>query len=560
MTPRIGTIVTICALCAAAQAAPVERNSDQAQTIYRGAVAGDDWGRPLTSGDLDGDGYDDVVVAASESYGGVISRVYVMRGGPDAHRAGVVDLFGGGWDVEILGAAVDDNLGCSMATGDVNGDDIDDLLLVASGADIGASVDVGIAYLLYGGASFFDSTTRDLSNAANWDVRFYGPVAGGDMGGQNAFGGLDAHAAAIGNLNGDQYGDVILGVHLANGGATQSGRVYLHFGAPYPSGTTWNLAVGTGYDVRIDGKGQYDELGTFVLAGDLTGDGIDELIIPNNYASQGLFTSEGAVHIFRGRTTWLTFYNLASGPADITLLGAREYDELGGAAVGDFNGDHIVDIAAAAPGADAGAWTNQRGDGIIYGILGSSAFQTGTHLIDFATDAPDFKLIGEFEENLGDEISAGDFNADGIDDIAACERFAGPSTNGVVEVLYGRDFAAGETLTAAIDTDLRIVGAASDRIGFSLSASDVNNDGRDEVLFGTPFNNSNRGTVYLLTHILGDVDLDADVDLSDLAALLAAYGTCTGDPGFVAEADVNGDGCVDLADLAGLLANYGTGT
>ncbi len=55
----------------------------------------------------------------------------------------------------------------------------------------------------------------------------------------------------------------------------------------------------------------------------------------------------------------------------------------------------------------------------------------------------------------------------------------------------------------------------------------------------------------------GDVDGDGDVDLTDLSALLAAYGTCEGDPGYNADADFDGDGCITLVDLAILLANYG---
>jgi hypothetical protein len=60
--------------------------------------------------------------------------------------------------------------------------------------------------------------------------------------------------------------------------------------------------------------------------------------------------------------------------------------------------------------------------------------------------------------------------------------------------------------------------------------------------------------------IVGDLDGDGDVDLADLAELLAAYGTCTGDPEFNPAADLDASGCVDLSDLAALLGNYGTGT
>ncbi|MBU0638862.1 MAG: FG-GAP repeat protein [Planctomycetes bacterium] len=536
-----------------ALAGPTERLADEAGTVYLGPLARQDWGRPLVSGDLDGDGYDEIIVSASESWGGVLSRVYVIRGGPGTHGLGVVDLSLGGADQVILGAEIDDNLGASIATGDVTGDQIDDLLICASTADYSGVQDRGIAYLIFGSASFFDAATRDLSNTDNWDLRIIGPVAGGDMGGSNLIGGLDAHGAAIGRIDDDAYGDIILGVHLASGGGSQSGRVYAIFGGPFPSGFTLNLSSPGGYDVRIDGKSSYDELGTFVLTGDLTGDGIEELILPNEYASQSLFTSEGAVHIFRGRAAWPSSISLASGPADITLLGAREDDNLGSAAaVGDFNGDDIMDLASAAPGADAGAHNEQRGDGFVYGLRGSTTYQTGTHTIDYATATPDFLLIGEFEENLGDEVSAGDFNADGFDDIAAAERFGGPATNGVVEVLLGRAFAVGETFTANVDTDLRIVGASQDRVGFSLAASDVNGDSLDEILFGTPFNNGDSGTVYVFTHASGDYDHDGDHDLADFARFQTCFtgSACPPPVGACAIFDLDLDEDVDLADFA----------
>jgi hypothetical protein len=550
---RVWCALAISLTAGSGLAAPLVRSADESGTIYLGAVAGQDWGRPLAAGDLDGDGYDEILVGASESWGGTISRVYVLRGGSGAHGLGTVDLSAGGSAQVILGAAVDDNLGSSIATGDVNGDSTDDLLICASTADYSGVEGRGIAYVIFGGPGFFGAPVRDLGENSNWDMRIVGPVAGGDMGGANLFGGLDAHAAAIGRINDDVYGDICLGVHLADGGGSAAGRVYVLFGAPFPSGFTFNLALSSNYDVRIDGAQSYDELGTVVLTGDLTGDGIAELILPNEYASQGLFTSEGAVHIFRGRSSWQSLYGLATNPADVTLLGWREDDTLGAAAaVGDFNRDGLVDLAAAAPGADAGAHNDQRGDGFVYGLLGSSAYQTGTHTIDYATATPDFLLIGEFEENLGDELSAGDFNGDGLADLAAAERFGGPETNGVVEVLFGRDFPSGATFTANVDTDLRIVGAAQDRIGFALSAANVNGDGLDEILFGTPFNNDDHGTAYVFTHVSGDVDHDADHDLHDFAGLQKCFTGAAPGPlaGTCVLFDFDLDEDVDVADFA----------
>ena len=547
-------ILTVGLAACAALAAPLPREAHDAGTVYLGAIVGQDWGRPVTSGDLDGDGYDEIIVAASKASGGFTSRVYVMRGGAEANSRGPLDLSTSGIDQVILGVSPDDNLGASMATGDVNGDEIDDLLLCASAATFGDRVWAGEAYVIFGGAGFFDSPTRDLSVDANWDMRIGGPVASGDMGGANMFGGLDTHAAAIGRLNNDQYGDIIVGVHLADGGASQAGRVYVIFGAPYPSGFTWNLALTTGYDVRIDGDDNGDEFGDCVTAGDITGDGIDELIVPNELFSQYLFDSEGSVHIFRGRATWSKNYSIATAPADITLLGDRKYDSLGAAAVvGDFNGDTVLDLAAAAPGADAGAHTTQRGDGFVYGLLGSAAYQTGTHTIDYATATPDFLLVGEHEENLGAELSAGDFNGDGFADIAAAQRFGGPATNGTVDVLFGRSFIGNPTFTANVDTDVRIVGAAQDRIGFSMGAADVDSNGVDEVVFGTPFNNGDypdeAGTVYVFDLLDGDYDGDGDRDLADFAAFQQCLASLlpAGEHCYIFDDDH--DGLVDLDDL-----------
>jgi hypothetical protein len=72
---------------------------------------------------------------------------------------------------------------------------------------------------------------------------------------------------------------------------------------------------------------------------------------------------------------------------------------------------------------------------------------------------------------------------------------------------------------------------------------------------GTPFGDT--GVVLRVQLRTGDLDGDGDIDLSDLAELLGAYGTCLGDPFFNPVADFDDSGCIGLSDLAALLGNYG---
>jgi hypothetical protein len=115
--------------------------------------------------------------------------------------------------------------------------------------------------------------------------------------------------------------------------------------------------------------------------------------------------------------------------------------------------------------------------------------------------------------------------------------------------LYAFDAATGDQISAPFPVDpypfFTTVCGASDKIGTLIS----NGDAKIFLVSGM-FNGA----------IVGDLDGDGDVDLADLATLLAAYGTCDGDPNYNPDADLDGSRCIDLSDLAELLSHYGEGT
>lgn len=242
-------------------------------TIVYGAEAGDRLGEAVGAGDINGDGRDDLILAATFASGPNNDRdrageTYVVMGPP----ARVVDTARGEQDVTILGIDPGDQIGHSIASGDVDGDGFADLLLGAVSADgpQNGSDLAGETYLVKGGEHLPDVIDTAAEGAA---ALIYGAKAKDRLG----------RSATMGDVNGDGLNDLLISapdVDSGDGDKARAGAIYVLYGrpvGPYPSTTVDADITLKGLDARdIFG---HEAFGTPPLAtADMDGDGLDDIL------------------------------------------------------------------------------------------------------------------------------------------------------------------------------------------------------------------------------------------------------------------------------------------
>ena len=461
--------------------------NNTADVILSGAAANDQFGTSVSfAGDFNGDGFSDVIVGANlnDAGGSSAGRAYIYYGGSTMNS--VVDL-------TLTGLAVSDQFGISVSTaGDINGDGYGDVIAGALFNDGGGS-NAGRAYIYYGGSS--------PDNTA--DLLLTGAAAGDQFG---------ISVSTAGDVNGDGYSDVIAGANLNDATGTDAGSAYIYFGGSVPNNTA---------DVILSGAAG-DRFGFSVsTAGDVNGDGYSDVIAGANLNDAG-GADAGRSYIYLGGINM-------DNTTDAILTGDAAGDQFGFSVstAGDINGDGYSDVIAGAIGNDAGGSSAGR----VYLYLNS---MTGTDIAD------EFFTGAAVNDGLGYSVSsAGDVNADGYADLIIGAPFndAGGSNAGRVYVYFGgviQDNVADMIITGA---------AASDKFGnFVSSAGDVNADGFSDVIVGANLNDaggSNAGRAYI--YFGGSLpDTLADVILTGAAAG-DEFGQSVSSAG-----DVNGDGYSDV--------------
>jgi hypothetical protein len=332
------------------------------------------------AGDINGDGVDDLIIGAFLADPNGLDSAgssYVVYGRSGGFAAAInLATLDGSSGFRLDGVAADDRSGFAVsAAGDINGDGIDDLIIGAPTAGPNGVSNAGSSYVVYGRSAGFAAAINLATLDGSSGFRLDG-VAAVDRSGYAV--------SAAGDLNGDGIDDLIIGAFGAGPNGLVSGSSYVVFGRSGGFASSINLSTLDGsIGFRLDGVAADDRSGFDVsAAGDINGDGIDDLIIGARNADPNGVANAGSSYVVFGRSgSFASAINLATldGSTGFRLDGvaAIDYSGVAVSAAGDINGDGIDDLTIGAYRADPNGRIEAGSSYVVFGAR-ERIFRDGT--------------------------------------------------------------------------------------------------------------------------------------------------------------------------------------
>ena len=471
--------------------------------------------------DIDGDGYGDLVIGApGESVGaiggaGAFHVIYGSASGPSVtgDQAFSQETHGVGGVAEV-----GDFLGVVTVCADLDGDGFADVVVGAPYEDIGVKVNAGSIHIMYGSHGGL-STGSAAARSVAWHQDT--PGVKGVAEASDGFG----NALAIGDFNGDGNPDLAVGVSgEAIGSVAGAGAVHLFVGTSSGPSVVGNSAL---HQARPGVRGAVEEddrFGSNLAVGDFDADGYADLAIGVPFEDIGSLIDAGAVQIIPGGPSGLSVagdYSIHQNSPGFAG-GSEPGDRFGDfTTTGDFDGDGFDDLAVGVPFEDIGPVTDAGATQVVYG---SRAGLTGARDVAYHQDTPGVRGVVEPGDRFGGKLVAGDFDANGRDDLAISSPFEDVGSvvdAGTVHLLLGSSagLRVGGDLLFSQDTDgIPGVAEAFDQFGQHLLSSDISGDGAADLVVGAPREDLggiiDAGAIYVAPGVAG-----SGLDLADTTVM-----------------------------------------
>lgn len=379
-----------------------------------------------------------------------------------------------------------ERIGTAFATGDFNGDGLDDLAIGASERTTSGVENAGGVYIIHGSS---DGIT-DRGYDQLWTQDSEGILAEAEK--VDAFGG----ALVSGDFNNDGNDDLAISAWSESiAGVQGAGMVHVLYGTPFGLSADESLSFSQSSIGGTNGDNEY--FGWALAAGDFNGDDHDDLAIgtPNDQIDDHI--GAGGVNVLFGGADGISLEGSDILHQDLEDLWdtAEDGDSFGWSlAAGNFNGDAFDDLAVGVTREDIGEISTAGAVQVILGGQSEWGFDVFISQDGFAGGG-DIQNVPENSDQFGRALVAGDFNNDGVDDLAIGTPDDDATGNaGVVQIINGSGFGLLPENNLMITQDEFSPGGGgslsspaiwNEKFGFSLASGDFDGDGIEDLAVGS---------------------------------------------------------------------------